>query len=52
MTHAGVDENHAESIGVTHSLVRLSIGVENSDDLIADVKQALEEVRISENVIV
>lgn len=52
MTHAGVDEEHAEAIGVTHSLVRLSIGVENSDDLIADVQQALEAVKISENVMV
>lgn len=52
MTHAGVDENHAEAIGVTHSLVRLSIGVENSDDLIADVKQALEAVEMPQKVMV
>lgn len=44
MTHAGVEPEYLESIGVTSSLVRLSIGVENIDDLIWDVSQALEQV--------
>lgn len=44
MTHAGVDPEYLRSIGVTASLVRLSIGVENVDDLIWDVSQALEQV--------
>lgn len=44
MTHAGVEPEYLKSIGVTSSLVRLSIGVENIDDLIWDVSQALEKV--------
>lgn len=44
MTHAGVEHEYLRSIGVTDSLVRLSIGVENVDDLIWDVSQALEQV--------
>jgi len=44
MTHAGVEPEYLKSIGVTSSLVRLSIGVENVDDLIWDVSQALEKV--------
>jgi len=31
-----------EAMGLTDSLVRLSIGVEDTDDLIADLEQALE----------
>lgn len=44
MTHAGVEPNYLISIGVTESLVRLSIGVENIDDLIWDISQSLEKV--------
>lgn len=44
MTHAGVEPEYLKSIGVTESLVRLSIGVENIDDLIWDISQALEKV--------
>ena len=44
MTHceAGVEEN--ASNGITESLVRVSIGVEHPDDLIADVGQALDRM--------
>ena len=42
MTHAGVDADVRAKYGITENLVRLSIGVENSDDLIWDIKQALE----------
>lgn len=45
MTHAGVSPEEKENLGVTSSLVRLSIGVENVNDLIWDVNQALEAVR-------
>lgn len=46
MTHAGVDEHHLESINVTDALIRLSIGVENYEDLIWDISQAMEKVSI------
>lgn len=44
MTHAGVDPEHREAMSITDKLVRLSVGVENSDDLIYDLEQALEQV--------
>jgi methionine-gamma-lyase len=42
MTHAGVDEELKMKIGITPNLVRLSVGVENPDDLIHDIAQALD----------
>ena len=43
MTHVDVDEGTKERIGITDSLVRLSIGLEDSNDLINDIKEALNE---------
>lgn len=42
MTHSDVPKQSRERLGITESLIRLSIGVENPDDLIADIAQALE----------
>lgn len=42
MTHADVDPEDKAAIGITDALVRISIGVENPDDLIWDIKQALD----------
>ena len=42
MTHAAVPVEDRERIGVTEGLVRLSVGVEDTDDLVADVQKALE----------
>jgi len=44
MTHASMDKKLREESGVTDGLVRLSVGIENADDLIDDLKQALEKV--------
>lgn len=44
MTHADVDQDAKEQLNITEKLVRLSIGVENYNDLIADINQALNEV--------
>ncbi|SMD32711.1 methionine-gamma-lyase [Reichenbachiella faecimaris] len=41
MTHAGVDPGEKQRIGIKENLIRLSVGVENPDDLIWDLKQAL-----------
>ena len=41
MTHAAIPKEEREKIGVVDSLIRLSIGIEDSDDLINDLKQAL-----------
>ena len=42
MTHASVPPEKRERLGISDSLVRLSVGVEDVDDLIADLAQALE----------
>lgn len=44
MTHCDIPEEEQRRIGISGSLVRLSIGVENAQDLIADIEQALAEV--------
>lgn len=41
MTHAAIPKDEREKVGVTDSLIRLSIGVEDVEDLIEDLKQAL-----------
>ena len=42
MTHSGVPKEHREFIGVTEGLIRLSVGIEDADDIIADLAQALD----------
>jgi len=44
MTHADVSREIKEAIGLGDGLVRLSIGVEHPDDIIADIDQALSQV--------
>lgn len=44
MTHADVPENEKKALGLTDKMVRLSIGVENAEDLIWDITQALDQV--------
>ncbi|MBZ7979350.1 O-acetylhomoserine aminocarboxypropyltransferase/cysteine synthase [Campylobacter sp. RM12642] len=41
-THRQLNEAELIKAGVSEGLVRLSVGIENADDLIADIKQALE----------
>ncbi len=42
MTHASIPKEEREKTGVVDSLIRLSVGIEDAEDLIADLKQALE----------
>ena len=42
MTHSDVDIEERQEMNITDKMVRLSIGVEHPDDLIADLEQALE----------
>ncbi len=44
MTHADVPKDEREARGLTDGLVRLSVGIENPDDIIADLEQALNRV--------
>jgi cystathionine beta-lyase len=41
MTHASIPEDKRKEVGITDDLVRLSVGVEDAADLIADLEQAL-----------
>ncbi|MGB0254644.1 MAG: cystathionine gamma-synthase [Flavobacteriaceae bacterium] len=41
MTHASIPKEEREKTGVTDGLIRLSVGIEDSEDLIADLTQAL-----------
>jgi cystathionine gamma-lyase len=42
MTHAGIPPQQRAAIGIEDGLVRISVGIENADDLIADLDQALQ----------
>jgi methionine-gamma-lyase len=42
MTHSGVPADVRQKIGILDSTIRLSIGIEHPDDLIADIAQALD----------
>lgn len=44
MTHASVDEEKRQRLGITDGLVRISVGIEDTDDIIADLDQALERL--------
>jgi methionine-gamma-lyase len=44
MTHADVPPEEQAAIGITPSLVRLSVGIEHPDDLIRDLERALKQV--------
>jgi cystathionine beta-lyase/cystathionine gamma-synthase len=44
-SHAMVSAEHRKSMGVTDQMIRLSVGIESADDLIADLEQALTVVR-------
>ncbi len=43
-THRQLSEEDLKAAGVPHNLVRLSVGIENADDIIADLEQALQKV--------
>ena len=44
MTHASVPKEQRDKVGITDSLVRFSIGIESVDDLIGDVRDALDRL--------
>lgn len=45
MTHAAIPKEKREEAGITDSFIRLSIGIEDAQDLIDDLNQALEKVK-------
>lgn len=44
MTHAGMDETARLKAGISNSLLRVSTGLESSDDLIEDIRQAISNI--------
>jgi cystathionine beta-lyase/cystathionine gamma-synthase len=44
MTHAGMSRAAREEAGFTDGLVRYAVGIEDADDLIADLEQALAAI--------
>ena len=43
-THAALTDAERATVGITEGLVRLSVGIEDKDDLIADLEHALAAV--------
>ena len=44
MTHAGVSDEHKKEMSISEKLIRLSVGLENAEDIIGDLTQALAKV--------
>lgn len=44
MTHASIPKEERKKIGLSDGLLRISVGIENREDLLADLEQALEEI--------
>ena len=42
-THSKIPEQERRSLGITESLIRISVGLEHIDDIVADIKQSLEK---------
>ena len=49
-SHAMIEPEQRRKMGVTEQMIRLSVGIENADDLIADLEHALEAVAASQTV--
>lgn len=45
MTHASIPREIREKVGITDGLIRLSVGIESAEDLIADLTQAIEKAK-------
>jgi cystathionine beta-lyase/cystathionine gamma-synthase len=44
MTHANIPREIREPLGITDNLVRISVGVEDAEDILADLERGLEKV--------
>lgn len=45
LSHESIPPEQRKLLGITDSLVRLSVGIEDADDLIHDLKQAFEKIK-------
>ena len=46
MTHASIPADIRKKVGITDGLIRLSVGIENIDDILADIAQAIEKAEV------
>lgn len=46
MTHASIPADIRKKVGITDGLIRLSVGIENIDDILADLAQAIEKAEV------
>jgi cystathionine beta-lyase/cystathionine gamma-synthase len=44
MTHSSVPEHRRAEIGISDSLIRISVGLEDPKDIIVDLEQALAQI--------
>ncbi|HLW20333.1 MAG TPA: cystathionine gamma-synthase [Cyclobacteriaceae bacterium] len=44
MTHASIPKEEREKVGLSDSLIRLSVGIEDAEDLVADITNALDQI--------
>lgn len=51
MTHKSIPTEQRRSAGVADSLIRLSVGLENVEDLIADIEQAIEKISATKSLL-
>jgi len=51
-THRQLNETELAAAGVSKDLVRISVGIENIDDIIADVEQALAKIYLLEQSLI
>jgi len=46
MTHASIPKERRTELGITDGLIRVSVGIEDGEDLIVDLKEALEQLQV------
>ena len=44
MTHASIDKDIRDSLGISDTLLRLSIGIEDTSDIQTDLEEALKQI--------
>ena len=49
MTHFGVPKEQREKYGITDGMIRMNVGIENSEDIIADLEQALKSLKVQKS---
>lgn len=48
MTHAAIPYEERQRVGITDGLIRLSVGIEDKHDILADVEQAIERAKVQQ----